>query len=619
MRLLSVRIENYRCLEDVTVHLDDLTVLVGANGSGKSTVLRGLDWFFNGGDLEDDDVYRHQQDTVVRVSATFGEFTHQDREALGSYAGGETAIFSRTWSLAEGDKLTGRAFTFPPFEQIRAVVGALPRRNAYHELVDAEPGLGLPRVRNQDELAAAMLTFEQGHPGLLEPAESDATHLFGFVGGAKLNGRFAFVFVPAVSDAHEQLAGARGSLLSRLLERAPSDDRTISEQLDALQSDTQEKANELLREQHPEGLTNLSGRITEAMREFVPDAEVTVEVHPPTVRVSSPAFEVHVADDGVSTDVAHQGHGFQRALIMATLNELARAEEEGDVPAVLLAIEEPELYQHPLQARHFATVLAGLPRNGEGAFQVVYATHSQFFIDPAHYERLRRFSRRRADGVRIVTVASVEAVAERLDGILERDRIPQRIRLTLDRQIAEAVFAEVVVLVEGKTDAGLLSGIADRDGGFEAQGVAVVNVDGKAKIAVAAAVLSELGIPTYIVFDADRGKEARLTARAGEDAERLALIPDEIRNTITQNRALLRLVGADEVDWPNSSVGANYAVFADRIEDIWPRAMEKAKRIAASENDDRKREQWYREAARTLDDDPPPLLTQIIEAVRRLR
>lgn len=40
--LQEARFENYRCLRDVTISLEPFTVLVGANATGKSTVLRGL-------------------------------------------------------------------------------------------------------------------------------------------------------------------------------------------------------------------------------------------------------------------------------------------------------------------------------------------------------------------------------------------------------------------------------------------------------------------------------------------------------------------------------------------------------------------------------------------------
>lgn len=40
--LKSIRFENYRCLRDVTLEFEPLTVLVGGNATGKSSVLRGI-------------------------------------------------------------------------------------------------------------------------------------------------------------------------------------------------------------------------------------------------------------------------------------------------------------------------------------------------------------------------------------------------------------------------------------------------------------------------------------------------------------------------------------------------------------------------------------------------
>ncbi len=64
MRIKSIRVKNFRCLEDVRVDMETLTSFVGPNGAGKSTVLRALDWFFNGETrLVDEDVYSGQSRT----------------------------------------------------------------------------------------------------------------------------------------------------------------------------------------------------------------------------------------------------------------------------------------------------------------------------------------------------------------------------------------------------------------------------------------------------------------------------------------------------------------------------------------------------------------------------
>ena len=48
MRIVSVRIKNFRGYRDeATIKIDDLTVLIGKNDAGKSTILDMLDIFFN--------------------------------------------------------------------------------------------------------------------------------------------------------------------------------------------------------------------------------------------------------------------------------------------------------------------------------------------------------------------------------------------------------------------------------------------------------------------------------------------------------------------------------------------------------------------------------------------
>ena len=162
-----------------------------------------------------------------------------------------------------------------------------------------------------------------------------------------------------------------------------------------------------------------------------------------------------------------------------------------------MAVEEPELYQHPLQARHFASTLTALAEDEHASVQVAYATHSEYFVDAANYRRLRRFSRLPGPWPRsIVTDASIARVARRLAGVYDAQQIALRVQMTLRRQVAEAVFAKAVLLVEGRSDAGLLHGVADRNGGFDADGIAVVAGNGKRQLLIPWAILAELGVRT---------------------------------------------------------------------------------------------------------------------------
>ena len=611
MQIASVSIKNFRCIQDLDLKIDSLTVLIGANSTGKSSVLKALRWFFEGGDLSPEDICGHRLDAQVSVGVTFHDLTPADRQALGSYVTGDTATFWRLWSANEGGKLTGHALAYPPFEQIRLHEGAMDRRKAYSELKDARPELGLPGASSRSAVDEAMSAWESENPDKLEVATSSATHLFGFSGQPKLAGRFDYVFVPAVSDAEEETQHARGTLMQQVISRSLTNQDQVDERLRTIHAETAEQVGTVLREEHGDELDNLSHRFTDALRAYVPSGTVNFRPQPPELKISSMQVGLRVADSGVETDVGRQGHGFQRALLMAAVQELSQVEETGDSPALFLAIEEPELYQHPAQARHFAKILSELPRSGEGAIQIAYATHSEYFVDPSRYKSLRRFRKDDANLLNCptakVSFATTERIAERLSEVIPSFQIPKKIAITLRRTLSEAVFAHSVILVEGWTDAAMLEGVADREGGFDAMGVAVIEVGGKMNIPVPWGILEELNIPSFVVFDADRN----------------GVKYSNTNSSIRWNRSFLSLFDAPEEDWPATKICSRYAVFENRLEDelqkSWPEMVELVKKLKIESNDWRpKPEDCYRQAAYEVEGDIPKFAADIIAAVKTL-
>lgn len=85
MKLKSISIENFRGYQDkTTINFDDLTVLVGKNDIGKSTILEALDIFFNDGKglikLDKNDVNIHgraNNNNDIIISAIFSDIPNQ--------------------------------------------------------------------------------------------------------------------------------------------------------------------------------------------------------------------------------------------------------------------------------------------------------------------------------------------------------------------------------------------------------------------------------------------------------------------------------------------------------------------------------------------------------------
>ncbi len=198
--------------------------------------------------------------------------------------------------------------------------------------------------------------------------------------------------------------------------------------------------------------------------------------------------------NGVETDVGRQGHGVQRALMVAVLQTMVGVEggpvssthpvapeipdlddaPRGSPPALLLCLEEPEIYQHPVRARHFARVLNRLA--GEVGSQVLLATRSPYFVLPSQFASLRRFSV--DQGAANVVRTSVEAISALCQA--DEERVLRCVEKEVPRTFSEGFFADAVVLVEGDTDRLVIETFAERlERPLDARGVAVLAMEGK--------------------------------------------------------------------------------------------------------------------------------------------
>lgn len=73
MKLTKVTIKNFKAIHDTTIELSPFTVIVGANGSGKSSVLQALHWMFQSGRNLSVDTNKSAKDgsTLSEKNATY--------------------------------------------------------------------------------------------------------------------------------------------------------------------------------------------------------------------------------------------------------------------------------------------------------------------------------------------------------------------------------------------------------------------------------------------------------------------------------------------------------------------------------------------------------------------
>lgn len=254
----SISVRNFRSIDLLDIDLERLTVLLGANSAGKSTVIRALEWFFDGERFDLDDVRDRNPELVVSVRVTFTRFADADRQAFPGYTTGEKMTLLKTRNLDGSVKLTGRGLVYPAFREIRSQEGAVAVRTAFNGFGDAHPEFGLERATSQAQALARMEAWERDNPELCEEDERDASHLLGAVGQGVLRQRFKFVFVPALRDAALDAQEGRNTTLSQLLSAIAEQRAAAGERVADLEREVRERYEEIVVDAHGASLEELS-------------------------------------------------------------------------------------------------------------------------------------------------------------------------------------------------------------------------------------------------------------------------------------------------------------------------------------------------------------------------
>lgn len=574
MKIKAIRLQNFRCFEDDSFVLNRYSCFVGPNGAGKSTVLEALNLFFQEkagsatdiSKLTDEDYFGKNTNRPVRVTVTFDELQPDAETALAAYvrqnelAVTAEAVFDQVTGIGPvrhfGHRLGIEAFR-PFFDADKAGAKA-------GELTPVYDGLRaqfaeLPNPRSKDDKTQALRDFEAAHPDqcVLIPSADD---FYGVNSTGKLAAFVQWVFVPAVKDAGEEGKEAKNTAIGRLIARAVRTRTNFDAELEVLRSDTLTRYRELL-QRNQASLTELSQALQTRLEAWAhPDVRLGMEwLSDPakSVVLQQPVAGIKTGEGDFLGSLARMGHGLQRSYLLALLQELASSEAP-DAPTLILGCEEPELYQHPPQARHLADVLIELSR---GNNQILVTTHSPLFVSGDGFEDTRLVRRPNNRAGSQVKALTFQNLCARIRGALREDQdrriegLIAKIHQALRPGIAEMFFARAPVLVEGLEDVSYITTelhLSDQWSEFRRLGCHLIPVNGKDRLVQPLAIAVELGLPVFTVFDADG------------DTQR----PEHRTKHERDNCALIALLGAAHSPFPAASVVArNHAIWQTNLGD----------------------------------------------------
>ena len=526
MKIQKVEIHNFRTLYDVSIDFHNITTFIGPNGAGKSTILNALDWFFNSSNddalSESDATYGHS-DEDIEVKVTFNDLTSEDRASLAKYVSDNSDTFVAWKTRKDGHEgLSANYKGNPDFAAIRNCSKVAEKREKYRALREEKPDLELPAATTNAAIRSALLDWEHAHPDDLQEMPEEVTTAFnGFNSNGAIRDLFNFTLVKADYRAAEEAEDTNSSLLGSIIGRA-IDRHKADEELEKLYGGITNQEQCIYRKTFSDDLQGLSQKLNRIVDQYSHGRDVEIKPMIQEIKPPKANFAIAVKEGEDETIVANQGHGFQRMLLIAALQLLAETVATGEESpqnangVLCLAIEEPELYQHPIQAKTFARVLRSLAENPKSNVQIIYATHSPYFISEQHYDDIYRLTRHHNVGTGdtgvTITGTSKDKILRQMEKekVSSKSSIENRIGQVLTNDLSSVVFSNVAILVEGSTEKALIEECADRLSDEQSQlgceGIEVVVCNGKNNIVQNAAILQTLGIPCVVVFDNDSNK-----------------------------------------------------------------------------------------------------------------
>lgn len=574
MKIEAIHIKNLRAIDHAVVELDNYGCLIGANGAGKSTVLTALNIFFREGSsfagttLRAEDFHRRRTSMPIEVTVWFHDLSADAQVDFKDYFRQNRLIVSAvaTFDSASGQaeiKQFGQRLAMTQFAEYfqRKGDGAKVEelRQIYASLQADLPDL--PKAATGGAMEEALKAYEAARPEMCELIPSEDQFYGVSKGQNRLEKYVQWVYVPAVKDASTEQSEGKSTALGKLLARTVRAKVNFSDRLDELTKQTRERY-QLLLDDSQGALDGVSKALGDRLRHWAhPAATLKVAWHQDpekTVRVDDPFAKVVAGEGEFEGELSRFGHGFQRSFLLALLQELATTGASGG-PRLILGCEEPELYQHPPQARHLAAVLLELANSGS---QVIVSTHSPLFVagETFEYVRLvRRNEKTKSSTVQRPNVAEVGDAYQRALGERPQARSASSAKIgqILQPALAEMFFTQRLVLVEGLEDVAYITSwlaLTDRLTAYRGAGCHLVPVGGKSELLRPAILARHMEIPLYVAFDADANKIEHAEHRRQHERD---------------NRALLTFLNGDtgtlfptEIKW-----GADYCVFPTDLGD----------------------------------------------------
>ncbi|MBC7764407.1 AAA family ATPase [Microbacteriaceae bacterium] len=504
MKILQLRIINFRQFKDITIDFPELTTsIVGMNGSGKTTLIDAINILMSQFNPESkisvDDF--HDSDKPIKLAAVFDEYYFIEIEDGWT----KRTLPSKMVALeidhrsASGQKVFNSPYT-SKYSMVPTVYASSATQVIPTEFAQTTPS----KVYKYDE--AYRFIRANGEEGSVGPLQlSSINHAVGF---------------PATfyygSDREKELKHGFSTLWSKLTEELDwryfkkfleADDEIRIAFRDGVKS-TKERVD----------ATTTGSRRKDIVKELVKQSQTLLGEKYKDLEISylnpqrphkKSELALHWPDKIISLDKLGSG---ERAILAFLLSVIVAKHSKNPI---ILLVDEMETHLHP-------QLMTGLRDYLEKEdVQIIYTTHSENLIDLGKWKSVKRLSSGKIypEEVTLYTEIESKTLRQHLDDI----SLYYLDKTVLKKEDAQLLFGDKALLVEGPKDKFCIPVASTKMSNDISDIPTILACNGKTKIPHYQVLCAAFGVNYFVIFDKDdetkeseQAKNNRITSFAAK-------------------------------------------------------------------------------------------------------
>lgn len=386
MKILKVKLENFRSYnEEIEINLNDLSVFVGKNDIGKSTILEALDIFFNENSgvikMDKDDINKQSQNDEIKISVVFSDFP----EELTIDATNPTRLADEYLLNSDGHlEIIKR---YPKAGKEKVFIKANHPTNAscsdllLKKIADLRNILTSDNIGCDDRTRSAVIRSSiwqhYAHDLQLDDIEIDVTEEDAKNIWEQLR-RYMPLYALFQSDRGNSDSDNEVQDPMRLAVKEILKDAGIANRLNSIANDIKAKLGEVANNTL-EKLNEMNPDIANSLTPVIPDSD--------KLKWADVFKSVSITGDD-DIPVNKRGSGVKRLILLNFFRaEAERRGHEDSAPSIVYAIEEPETSQHQEHQRKLIDALKTLSNTDNT--QILLTTHSPAIVKLLDFEHLQ--------------------------------------------------------------------------------------------------------------------------------------------------------------------------------------------------------------------------------------